>query len=173
MFRKVVCDAFLPYGKVAAILISGAIFSFGHLNLAQTAHQIFFGWILAFIYVKTKNVTLTSVMHFINNFLALYLTKFTGEEIWNNYTVLGISCVIGAVVLAGGILYFVLRTPKLLKKTKSVTSDSVITAVYTEDGKVDLGVESETEPAKQKPSIFVIAYFAIITVLWIISAALA
>lgn len=170
VFRKVFCDAFLSYGKVAAILLSGVIFGLGHLSLAQTVHQIFLGWILAFIYVKTKNVTLTAVIHFINNFLALFLPRFTGEEIWNNYTVLGICCAVGAVVLAGGIIYFIFKTPRLRKKTAS-SSDAVITAIYTEEGKIELTTDEE-EPERQKPSIFVIAFFVILTGLWILSAVL-
>lgn len=169
VFRKVFCDAFLSYGKVAAIILSGVIFGLGHLNLAQTVHQIFLGWILAYIYVKTKNVTLTMTMHFINNFLALFLPRFTGTEIWNNYIVLGICCAVGAVVLAGGLSYFVLRAPRL--KNKITSSDSVITAVYTEKGKVEISPE-ETEPEREKPSLFVIAFFVILTILWIITAVL-
>ena len=168
MFRKVFCDAFLPYGKVAAILLSGVIFGLGHLSLAQTFYQIFFGWVLAYIYVKTKNVTLTSLIHAVNNAFALFVTSVTGEEIWKDYTVLGIACAVGAVVLAGSLVYFALRTPKLKGKAIVADSDAVITAIYTEEGKVE--IESEKEVERVKPSIFVIIFFALLTGMWVVSA---
>ena len=175
IFRKVFCDAFAPYGKIPAILFSGVLFGLGHFNLAQTLHQIVLGVVLSYIYVKTKNVTLTSVIHFGNNFLALFTTKFTGEEPWTNWIVLGVCCAVGAVLLAGGLTYFVLKTPRLPTKGKWVSareksaqesSETEIVAIYTDGEKF---VPTVTE-VREKPSLYFWVFFGTIALFWLIAA---
>lgn len=139
LFRKVFIDGFKRYGAVEAVILSGVLFGLSHLNLAQTVHQIFLGCLLSYIYLKTKNITLTAVIHFINNFLALYLTLFTGDEPWNNLTVLGISFAVGLVILALGLIYIIKKTPKIEKKEK------------------------------EKPSVFTVGLIVFVAVLWIIA----
>ena len=56
------------------------------------------------MYITTKNVTVTMLMHFINNALALYLERITGAEIWNNITVMIICFVLGAAAVAAGLM---------------------------------------------------------------------
>lgn len=142
VFRKVFVDGFSKYGKINAVIISGVLFGLSHLNLAQTIHQIFLGCILSFLYVKTKNITLTAIIHFINNFLALFLTRFTGEEIWKNLVTLGICCAIGAVFIALNIIYLIKRKPKI------------------------------TNEGKEKPSLFSIGFFVFVAAMWIIAVVL-
>lgn len=142
LFRKVFIDGFKRYGAVEAIVLSGVLFGLSHLNLAQTVHQIFLGCVLSYIYLKTKNITLTAVIHFINNLLALYLTLFTGEEAWNNLTVLGIAFAVGLVIFASGLIYIIKRTPKIEKKEK------------------------------EKLSLFTVGLIVFVAVLWIITAVL-
>ena len=84
VFRKIFCDGFSAYGGRIAVAMSGVLFGLSHLNLAQTVHQVFLGCLLAYLYMKTSNITLTVLIHFINNFLALFLTSITGAEMWNN-----------------------------------------------------------------------------------------
>lgn len=113
VFRKIFNDGFSAYGQTVSILLSGFLFGISHLNLAQTVHQIFLGVILSYIYVKTKNLTLTSLIHFINNLLALFLPRFTGAELWNNITVLGVSFAAGSAIMALSLIYFIKKTPKI------------------------------------------------------------
>lgn len=140
VFRKVFVDGFSEYGEINAVILSGVLFGIGHLNLAQTVHQVFLGCLLSYLYIKTKNISLTAIIHFINNFLALFLTRFTGEEIWNNYTVLGISCAVGAVVLAAGITYLVVKKPRIKNE------------------------------AKRKPSVMTIGLTVLMSLMWVIAA---
>ena len=174
VFRKVFCDAFTAYGKIPAILLSGVLFGLGHFNLAQTLHQIALGIVLAYIYVKTKNVTLTSVIHFGNNFLALFMTKFTGDAPWENWVVLGVCCAVGAVLLAGGLAYFALKTPRLPTKgrwvlaqeKKTESSETEIVAIYT-DGKKFVPTTTET---REKPSLYFWIFFGTIALFWLLTA---
>jgi len=143
IFRKVLVDGFSEYGVSLAIILSGVLFSLSHLNLAQTVHQLFLGCMLSYLYVKTKNITLTVIVHFINNSLALFLPLFTGETTWNNLTVLGISFAAGGVILAINLIY-------LIKKVKKIPRAS--------------------EEERKKPSVFTIGTVAIMAVLWLVAA---
>ena len=106
IFRKIFCDGFSAYGGRIAVAMSGVLFGLSHLNLAQTVHQVFLGCLLAYLYMKTSNITLTVLIHFINNFLALFLTSITGADMWNNITTLAISCVIGLALLVSSVAFF-------------------------------------------------------------------
>lgn len=103
VFRKAFCDGMEEVADYKTILLCGLAFSLSHLNAAQTVHQFFLGCVLATVYVKTKNVTVTMTMHFINNFLALYLERITGAEVWNNITVQGICFAVGAIAVGTGL----------------------------------------------------------------------
>lgn len=143
VFRKSFCDGFASYGNAAAIILSGLIFGLSHLSLAQTVHQVFLGCVLSYLYIKTRNVTLTGLIHLLNNVLALFLPGITGAEIWNNITVLGISCAAGAAAFALSVVFLVRRAPRVeLKKG-------------------------------ERPSYFVIGFMALLAVLWIIAAVVA
>ncbi len=115
VFRKAFCDGMENVADYKTVLLCGLCFSLSHLNAAQTVHQFVLGCVLALVYVRTKNVTVTMTMHFINNALALYLERITGAEVWNNITVTAICCAVGAVAVAVGI-YLLLRKGKLDNK---------------------------------------------------------
>lgn len=115
VFRKVFCDSLEGIDQWKIILLSGAFFSLTHYNLAQTFHQFVTGCILAYIYLKTRNITLPILAHVINNFLALFITRITGEGIWNNIITLLISFGIGLVLLLFSLNMLRKSNPKLLK----------------------------------------------------------
>lgn len=104
VFRKAFCDGAESVADYKTILLCGLCFSLSHLNPVQTLHQFYLGCILALVYITTKNVTVTMLMHFINNALALYLERITGAEIWNNITVMIICFVLGAAAVAAGLM---------------------------------------------------------------------
>lgn len=126
IFRKNLCDGFGRYGAVLAILLSGVIFGLSHFNLAQTVYQVILGCVLSYLYIKTGNITLTSIIHLINNSLALFLTCITGEEIWNNIVTLGISFAIGAALVISGLFFLYKTAPKLRKEKGEKPSKAVI-----------------------------------------------
>lgn len=104
IFRKSFCDGMEEVADYKTVLLCGLAFSLSHFNPAQTVHQFFLGCVMGLVYVMTKNVTLTMVMHGVNNAIAVFLERITGKEIWNNTMVLGIACAVGAVVLVGSLL---------------------------------------------------------------------
>ncbi len=116
IFRKNFCDGFKSYGTVPAIIISGVIFGLSHFNLAQTVYQVILGCVLSYLYIKTGNITLTSIIHLLNNTLALFLTCITGEEIWNNIVTLGVSFAAGVILILGGLFWLYKKSPKLSRE---------------------------------------------------------
>lgn len=118
IFRKVLCDSLGGIDEWKIIILSGTIFSLTHFNIAQTVYQFFIGCVLAYLYLKTKNITLTILIHFINNALALFITSITGTAMWNNTITLAISCGIGALLLIAS-LFFINKSNPPLQKGKA------------------------------------------------------
>ena len=104
MFRKMFCEGMEGNNEWVIVVLGGLFFSLSHLNLAQTVHQFFLGSVLCFLYVRTKNITLTMIVHFLNNLLAIFLERWTkGVVDWNSPVVLGVALAVGAILLATGL----------------------------------------------------------------------
>lgn len=75
IFRKLIVDRTLRYGKWPAIVISGLMFGLFHGNLQQFVYAFTIGMFFAFIYVKTGKIQITISMHMIFNFLGGFLAS--------------------------------------------------------------------------------------------------
>ena len=97
LFRGLILHALLPFGKWKAVLISSALFSLFHLSPAQTVYQFIFGIILALVYLKTKNMLVPILLHFVNNFTIITLAYIAGDDL--AFT-LGATTIIAMITLA-------------------------------------------------------------------------
>lgn len=91
LFRGLILHALLPFGKWKAVLISSALFSLFHLSPAQTVYQFIFGIVLALVYLRTKNMLVPMLLHFVNNFAIITVIYFGGgdtEFAFNAYTII-------------------------------------------------------------------------------------
>ncbi len=114
MFRKVFCEGMKGNNEWVIVLFGGLFFSLTHFNLVQTVHQFVLGCALCLLYLRTGNITLTVVAHFLNNLLALFLAGWTEGIIeWDNLATLGIAFAVGAVLFVAGVLLLVKRTQKV------------------------------------------------------------
>lgn len=129
VFRKSFCDGMEGVADYKTVLLCGLAFALSHFNLAQTVHQFFLGCVLGFVYVLTKNVTLTMVMHLVNNAIAVFLERITGSEIWHNTTVNAVACAIGAVVLAAS-LVLIWRKKRKLDNTKTGKIEYIMIGLF-------------------------------------------
>lgn len=66
-FRKALMDFTLPYGKYFALLFSSLLFGLIHMNLSQGLFAFLIGLIFGAVYLYTKDIKLTMLIHFINN----------------------------------------------------------------------------------------------------------
>lgn len=125
VFRKSFCDGMEGVADYKTVLLCGLAFSLSHFNPAQTLHQFVLGCVLGFVYVLTRNVTLTMTMHFVNNAIAVYLERITGTEIWNNTVVTAVACALGAVVLVVSLFFIWKRRGKSAEEKKTGTIEPV------------------------------------------------
>lgn len=69
IFRKLLCDRLSPFGECSAVIFSGLAFGLFHGNFSQFFYAAGVGLILAYVYVKTKNIFCPVAIHmFINLF---------------------------------------------------------------------------------------------------------
>ena len=141
LFRKTFCEGMKGNNEWMIILLGGLFFSLSHFNLVQTIHQFVLGSVLCFLYLRTRNITLTMLMHFLNNLLAIFIKEWTGSAVnWNSVLVLGVVFAIGLVLLGAG-MYLAIR--------------------YTK----------KTEDEGAKPEAYTIALLAATAIIWTASVA--
>ncbi len=75
MFRKLLVDRTIKYGKGLSILLSGLMFGLYHGNLNQFIYAFVIGAFFAFMYIKTGNIKVTIGMHMIFNFIGGFLAS--------------------------------------------------------------------------------------------------
>lgn len=80
IFRKLLIDRTVKYGEGLSILLSGIMFGLFHGNLNQFSYAFFLGCFFGFIYVRTRNVLYTILMHMLNNFMGSVLGMFIIEK---------------------------------------------------------------------------------------------
>ncbi|MBO5143256.1 MAG: CPBP family intramembrane metalloprotease [Clostridia bacterium] len=78
-FRKALIDFTLPYGKNFALLFSSLLFGIIHMNLSQGLFAFIIGLVFGIIYLYTKDIKISMLIHFINNgfaAIAMILPEF-------------------------------------------------------------------------------------------------
>lgn len=71
-FRKALLDFSIKYGKNFALIFSALLFGLIHMNLSQGIFAFIIGIIFGAIYIYTKDIKLTILIHFINNGFAAF-----------------------------------------------------------------------------------------------------
>ena len=97
LFRKVLLEELLPYGKVTAILISSMLFGLSHANLEQFLYTIFMGIVCANIVLITGKVRYAIYLHMAFNLFGAIISGYIPSE---RYTILTeIIFVISAAII--------------------------------------------------------------------------
>ena len=114
VFREGICGHLMRSGanKWKAIWVSAVIFGIIHFNPAQVPFAILMGVILGVIYVKTGNIVITSIIHVLNNSIAVVQYWVLGEKIEDFSMVewIGGSYVAGICIIVGfALCYYLLR----------------------------------------------------------------
>ena len=73
VFRRALMDRLLPFGELGAILVSGITFGLMHGNLFQLFYTVAVGFLLAYIYAKTRNFLYPLFLHMGFNFIGSVL----------------------------------------------------------------------------------------------------
>jgi len=101
--------------------VVGFCFSLMHTSLEQTVYQFIAGCLFALVAMRAHSVLPCILMHFINNALTIIIALFGG---WTAEGNLAVSAggnialiVVGALALAGGIVWLVLDKKPIKKCT--------------------------------------------------------
>lgn len=85
LFRGVIASGFKEKGFKIALFASSIIFTLMHGNPEQTVHQFIIGYVIGYAFLKTGNIWIGVIVHFMNNFTAVTMTYmsslFIGEEV--------------------------------------------------------------------------------------------
>lgn len=117
LFRKFLIDRTAGYGDGISIFLSGLMFGLFHGNLNQFIYAFALGAFFGFIYIKTRNLLYTIILHMIINFLGGFvstlLLKASGylELIQEGFTNLNSQWLLEHLV---GLAFFLLYAMGLL-----------------------------------------------------------
>ncbi|MBQ7338107.1 MAG: CPBP family intramembrane metalloprotease [Clostridia bacterium] len=67
LFRGIICNNLRPYGKTVAVLGSALLFGLMHQNIGQLFYTTMAGIVLALIYLETKSIWTSVLLHLFNN----------------------------------------------------------------------------------------------------------
>lgn len=74
LFRGAIASGLKEKGFKVALIGSAAIFTLMHGNPEQTIHQFIIGLIVGYIFLKTGNIWIGVLIHFVNNFMAVTIS---------------------------------------------------------------------------------------------------
>ena len=115
VFRGFVLQSVRKLGDPAAIVISALLFGAMHENLWQLPFATIIGLILGWIVVKTENIWLAVIIHFLNNTVAV-VTEYIGlygEELSNLAVILLFGVLVMLAIAATAFLMYK-RSPILV-----------------------------------------------------------
>lgn len=111
LFRGLILNGLRKYGMWTSVLTSAAFFGIMHMSLLQLPYTFLLGVVLGFVVYFTRNLTLSILMHFINNATVLIIGFITaGTEakfVWYDILI-GVAGLALFVVM----LYFVCKFMK-------------------------------------------------------------
>ncbi len=76
VFRKFIIDRIRPYGEFLAVMFSALTFGMFHGNFYQLFYAFAIGFILSFIYIRTKNIIYPIILHIAFNSFSVIQQSF-------------------------------------------------------------------------------------------------
>ncbi|MBQ7318874.1 MAG: CPBP family intramembrane metalloprotease [Clostridia bacterium] len=121
LFRGLVLGNLLPYGKTSAILSSALLFGLMHQNLGQMLYATMAGVVLGIIYVETRSIWASTLMHFLNN-----LSSVINSILWDRLDTVSANRVIALLelVLIGGGMVALIVLIRRRERTKQAGESS-------------------------------------------------
>lgn len=124
-FRGFLLTSLKNVSPIKSIIFVSLCFSLYHGNVSQLIYQFVYGFFLGALAYSSKSIIPSIIAHFLNNFIILTILFFEWDVAYLNYNVALV--VIGLVVLALMLTWFIIRT---VKKTKNENFENVLGA-YT------------------------------------------
>lgn len=73
IFRGIIFGGMREMGETSAVFFSAFLFALFHGNASQTVYQFILGIVLCYIFIITKNLLCSMILHFTNNFVVLLI----------------------------------------------------------------------------------------------------
>jgi membrane protease YdiL (CAAX protease family) len=122
VFRKLIIDRTRRYGELTAIMYSSIAFGLFHCNLYQIFYAFAIGVVLGYVYIRTGNVLLTIIIHFLVNSTSSVLAPLAPDVYkYFAYTML----VLGGI----SILYTLIKRDITLKPARNEVSSKDISSI--------------------------------------------
>lgn len=102
-FRKGIIDFSRRFGNAFALICSSLIFAVGHFNVLQGIFAFLAGLVLGSLYLKTGNLKMSILLHFINNLVGCF-GMMIGENI--ELEILILVFYYGTMALGALVLFF-------------------------------------------------------------------
>ena len=109
LFRGVIASGLKEKGFKVALLASSIIFTLMHGNPEQTVHQFIIGYVVGYAFLKTGNIWIGVIVHFVNNFTAVTMTYVSSLLVREEAVAeavatepITVASFIGAVIIAIG-----------------------------------------------------------------------
>lgn len=116
LFRGMILENLLPYGKTGAIIASSFLFGLMHQNPFQMFYTTMAGIVLGLIYVYTESIFCSMLVHILNNAFSVFLEwlsfRLGYEGEWLLFLLQG-----GLFLLAVGAISLLLLRRKSFSKT--------------------------------------------------------
>lgn len=129
LFRKAFIDYSKRFGKVFAVIISSVLFGLIHLNLSQFIFALLIGIVFGIIYVVTGNISLTIILHTLNNAYSVFLMIFEHSEIMVEIT----NVIVIALMVLGAMLLIrkiITNRKEIKNQIKNIKLDKKALAEY-------------------------------------------
>ncbi len=110
-FRKCILGTLQKYGQGVAVVMSALLFGAMHGGISQSVFAFLVGLVLGFITVKTGNVWIAVMVHFVNNSLSV-LVEYATSGMDGNIQGFAYTVVIGITGLCGFVALIVSAVQK-------------------------------------------------------------
>lgn len=80
IFRGIIFNGMREMGEVSAVFFSSFLFALFHGNASQTVYQFILGIVLCYIFIITKNLLCSMILHFTNNFVVLLINYISRNK---------------------------------------------------------------------------------------------
>ncbi len=108
LFRGLMLKGAESFGKLQAVFVSALAFSLYHMSPSQTAYQFVIGVLYGFIAITSESIIPTVILHFLNNFIIIFLYYF-----FPSFAVVGILkiilTIVGLLCVAAGLFITVYK----------------------------------------------------------------
>ena len=136
IFRKLLIDRTIKYGKGVSILLSALIFGLFHGNLNQFFYAFLIGGFFADVYIKTGKIIYTILLHLTVNFFGSIISVIVGNSLNNMNTMANLPIADAGILIIYFLVYVlivIVGVIGLLKNYKKISllKDNLIKKPYT------------------------------------------